>query len=210
MIDLEDNATIIGEYMFNRHKGILGVASIKHNDDLNYDSQFMDYNTGEWVDCFDYYPVDTFYELIDALNEFKDKGLCIKLDGKDFQKLIEGSHAALESCNGYCEVDDCSECKNPIESLWVNFNRYDFIKGYGIFRRLVLIRDDYTCLCCGNTNEKDLQVHHIRSFKNNLELATSVKNGATLCKECHKKYHKKYGYNAKQETFSKFIKEMVD
>ena len=71
-------------------------------------------------------------------------------------------------------------------------------------------RYDYKCLCCGNDNEKELQVHHIRAFKDNLELATSVKNGATLCKDCHTKYHKKYGWKGKQETFSRFIKEMLD
>jgi len=176
--DLEDAPTNIGGYVFTRHEGDLSVQTKE------------DYENGTCCSELTYYGVDYFFDVIDALNYFKDNGLHIKLEAKDFAKLVEG--ATWRTC-GY-----------------VSFNRYDFIKGYGAFRRLVLIRDDYKCLCCGNDNEKDLQVHHIRSFKDNLELATSVKNGATLCKDCHKKYHKKYGWNGKQKTFSKFIKEMLD
>ena len=197
MIDLEDNPLIIGGFEWERHEGQLTVR-----DAEDYEAH--------------YYPVDYFPNLIDALYHFKDKGFDIKLSGAEFKMLCEGSHASFYV--GDCDKEicpdislPCDECKHhKTESVWVNFNRYDFIEGYGRFRRLVLIRDDYTCVCCGNDNEKDLQVHHIRSFKNNLELATSVKNGVTLCKKCHKKYHKKYGWNGKQETFSKFIKEMLD
>ena len=209
MIDLEDNPTVIGNYVFWRHEGVL-TAQAKEDYDNNVCCSEL-----EWS------PVDYFSDLIDALESFKEDGLDIKLTGEEFKQLVEGAHASMY--RDYCDGEDaqcpvveegeypCDKCKHQvIESDWVNFNRYDFIKDYGAFRRLVLIRDDYKCLCCGNDNEKDLQVHHIRSFKDNLELATSVKNGATLCKDCHKKYHKKYGWNGKQKTFSKFIKEMLD
>ena len=183
MINLEDRKIEIGDYVFQRHEGQLNVAPC--NDFLlDYDGTFA----WDSEPCLSYYPVDFFSDLIDALNYYKDKGLQVKLTGEELKQLMEG--------NGLSD--------------WASFNRYDFIKDYGAFRRLVLIRDDYKCLCCGNDNEKELQVHHIRSFKDNLELATSVKNGATLCKDCHKKYHKKYGWNGKQKTFSKFIKEMLD
>ena len=183
MLNLEDRKIEIGDYVFQRHEGQLNVAPC--NDFLlDYDGTFA----WDSEPCLSYYPVDFFSDLIDALNYYKDKGLQVKLTGEELKQLMEG--------NGLSD--------------WASFNRYDFIKDYGAFRRLVLIRDDYKCLCCGNDNEKDLQVHHIRSFKDNLELATIVKNGATLCKDCHKKYHKKYGWNGKQKTFSKFIKEMMD
>ena len=190
MIDLEDNVMKIGDYLFERHEGDLYVAPFDHIL-LDYDWNEIYHPDYEMdVPTLVYHPVDLFSDLIDALNYFKERGLEVKLNGEDFKKLVEGVHASGTD--------------------WVNFNRYDFIKDYGAFRRLVLIRDDYKCLCCGNDNEKDLQVHHIRAFKDNLELATSVKNGATLCKDCHTKYHKKYGWKGKQETFSKFIKEMLD
>ena len=213
MIDFENNWTQIGDYAFNRHEGDLQVASL-----IEWDIEDLDYY-GTPNQCLTYHPVDFFSDLIDALYYFKKEGLDIKLTGEEFKQLIEGSHASLYygSCsddvdnNFDCSNISCDDCKyHNITSDWVNFNRYDFIKDYGAFRRLVLIRDDYKCLCCGNDNEKELQVHHIRAFKDNLELATSVKNGATLCKDCHTKYHKKYGWKGKQETFSKFIKEMLD
>ena len=203
MIDLEDNPTKIGNYVFERHEGVLFAIPSNQYEKMNW-QEYAHYRH-EWS------PVDFFSDLIDALECFKEEGLDIKLTGEEFKQLVEGSHASLYTCNGECYGEDCENCKNEsLVSCWVNFNRYDFIKDYGAFRRLVLIRDDYKCLCCGNDNEKELQVHHIRSFKDNLELATSVKNGATLCKDCHKKYHKKYGWNGKQKTFSKFIKEMLD
>ena len=150
MINLEDRKIEIGDYVFQRHEGQLNVAPC--NDFLlDYDGTFA----WDSEPCLSYYPVDFFSDLIDALNYYKDKGLQVKLTGEELKQLMEG--------NGLSD--------------WASFNRYDFIKDYGAFRRLVL---------------------------------TSVKNGATLCKDCHKKYHKKYGWNGKQKTFSKFIKEMLD
>lgn len=221
MFDLEDYPRKIGDYIFERHEGTLFVAPYNYLLSKGGDrAEIYHPKFKRGVPALRYYPVDLFSDLINALTSFKESGLEVKLTGEEFKRLIEGSHASLYLgyCNGEsdCPVveeweDPCDKCKHHvIESEWVSFNRYDFIKDYGAFRRLVLIRDDYKCLCCGNDNEKDLQVHHIRSFKDNLELATSVKNGATLCKDCHKKYHKRYGWNGKQETFSKFINEMLD
>ena len=217
-LDLEDNPTKIGDYVFERHEGALYVAP--YEDILeDYDWEALAHpKWRKYVPSLVYAPVDFFSNLIDALTYFKERGLEVKLTGEEFKQLIEGSitRGYCGSIDADCPVveegeDPCDKCKHYIRlNDWVSFNRYDFIKDYGAFRRLVLIRDDYKCLCCGNDNEKDLQVHHIRSFKDNLELATSVKNGVTLCKDCHKKYHKKYGWNGKQETFSKFIREMLD
>ena len=212
---LEDNWTQIGDYMFCRHEGIL-FAEPKESWEFDEEDNYWFNHISA---TYEYSPVDFFPDLIDALNCFKKEGLHIKLSGEDFKKLVEGSGVSMYSGSCRAMEDDefdcgdlsCDNCKYSfVESVWVPFNRYDFIKDYGAFRRLVLIRDDYKCLCCGNDNEKDLQVHHIRAFKDNLELATSVKNGATLCKDCHTKYHKKYGWKGKQKTFSKFIKEMLD
>lgn len=204
IVDLEDNPTLIGNYVFEKHEGDL----ILYDEEENFITS--------------YHPVDFFSDLMDALNKFKNIREDIIFTAEEFKQIVEGS--AISMYVGQCEKEygncptveewegPCDVCKyHRVKSAWVNFNRYDFIKDYGKFRRLVLIRDDYKCLVCGNDNENDLQVHHIRSFKDNLELATSVKNGVTLCKDCHTKYHKKYGWkNAKQETFSKFIKENIE
>lgn len=54
-------------------------------------------------------------------------------------------------------------------------------------------RDDYTCQCCGGRGE-ELNAHHIKSYKDHKDLRTDVNNGITLCEDCHKKFHIKYGY----------------
>lgn len=55
---------------------------------------------------------------------------------------------------------------------------------YIAWRRAVLKRDGYSCQGCGET--KSLQVHHIKSWANFVELRLVVENGITLCVPCHK------------------------
>jgi len=127
----------------------------------------------DWSNWLSYYPVDFDKDIVDALNYFKDNGLLIKLSGCGFRQLI----------------------KNTIgkTSLDCGFNRFDFITDYAVWRYLVLANNGFRCECCGS--QKDLQVHHNRSFKEHLELATDVFNGTALCKDCHSKFHTLYGYS---------------
>ena len=77
-------------------------------------------------------------------------------------------------------------------------------KGYGKFRRDVLERDDYTCVCCGYDDE--LEVHHLEGATENPDLMAVVDNGVTLCKYCHSKFHHIYtrqGFNS--NDFSEFM-----
>ena len=58
---------------------------------------------------------------------------------------------------------------------------------YKRWRKTVLKRDNYTCVCCGyNGNDKGkLHVDHIKSFLNFPDLRYDVNNGRVLCKYCH-------------------------
>jgi hypothetical protein len=47
------------------------------------------------------------------------------------------------------------------------------------------------CYICKTS--KDLQVHHIFSYADNMALRTDVKNGLVLCRHHHYDFHKKYG-----------------
>lgn len=60
---------------------------------------------------------------------------------------------------------------------------------YRSWRLSCLKRDKYTCQYCGS--DKNLCVHHIKSYANYPQLSTRVSNGITLCKECHKKEHRR-------------------
>lgn len=77
------------------------------------------------------------------------------------------------------------------------------------YRAKVLLRDNYICQKCKNRLElKKLEVRHKNSANWDIEGRKDIDNGATLCLDCHKDFHMKYGYgdnNACQ--FEKFLKE---
>jgi thymidylate synthase (FAD) len=53
-------------------------------------------------------------------------------------------------------------------------------------QKLVLERDNYICQLCGQKGG-ELQVDHIQSWKDYVELRFSMENCRTLCKRCHYK-----------------------
>lgn len=59
------------------------------------------------------------------------------------------------------------------------------------WRRHILKRDDNKCMRCGSTER--LEAHHIYGYKENEDYRFDVNNGITLCHECHKEYHSRYG-----------------
>lgn len=63
---------------------------------------------------------------------------------------------------------------------------------YVLWRKSCLERDNFTCQKTGISGGK-LEVHHINSFSEFPELRTSIENGITLSKECHKEFHHIYG-----------------
>lgn len=71
---------------------------------------------------------------------------------------------------------------------------------YDIWRNEVYKKDWYTCQCCGRSKNIQKQAHHFYNFSNNNEIRYDVKNGITLCKECHYptvkgSFHNVYGTN---------------
>jgi len=53
-----------------------------------------------------------------------------------------------------------------------------------------------------------LNAHHIENFANKKKLRFEDSNGITLCKECHDKFHKIYGYqNNNREQLTEFLYE---
>ena len=64
---------------------------------------------------------------------------------------------------------------------------------YREWREEVYKRDNYTCQYCGDSVGGNLNAHHIEDYSNNPELRTTLSNGITLCKRCHRNFHHKYG-----------------
>ena len=80
--------------------------------------------------------------------------------------------------------------KNTYKRKYVQKRNMNYPKGYGRFRKDVLTRDGYSCVCCGY--DDNLEVHHIYGATEHPDLITDVDNGVTLCKYCHQKYHHIY------------------
>lgn len=76
---------------------------------------------------------------------------------------------------------------------------------YRLWREAVFARDNWTCQKCGQRGG-ELDPHHILNFAEHPELRFALDNGITLCRNCHKKFHKKYGYkNNTKEQLEDFL-----
>lgn len=86
-----------------------------------------------------------------------------------------------------------------------------YISGLGNWRNEVLKRDHYTCQCCGYIGAKNdgiLISHHIKNYYNNEDQRTIINNGITLCKNCHKDFHRNYGVKHNDEIqLNEFLTE---
>ena len=93
---------------------------------------------------------------------------------------------------------------NPPKNTYKPKHARETFPGYTKFKKRVLERDGYSCVCCGYDDL--LEVHHIYGVKEHPDMATDLDNGVTLCEYCHKKYHhiySRYGMNA--TDFNEFM-----
>lgn len=61
------------------------------------------------------------------------------------------------------------------------------------WREAVYQRDAFTCRRCGDGNGGNLNAHHIVAHCEDEALRWDVDNGITLCGECHRGFHRRYG-----------------
>ena len=77
-----------------------------------------------------------------------------------------------------------------MEKPWLQEHKWAYQKGvnygYANAREHALVRDNYTCQCCGKKNCR-VEVHHIVFRRNGG--SDSLENLITLCGDCHKSVH---------------------
>ncbi len=130
-----------------------------------------------------------FGRLVVIQYAYNGKWLC-RCDCEN-EKIIRTGHlhTKTKSC-GCILTDKQRNSKLSISHLIRNSKRYKE------WRSNIFERDKYTCQICGDNNGGNLNAHHIYQFKhciNDEEILYNIDNGITLCEECHKEYHKKYG-----------------
>lgn len=77
--------------------------------------------------------------------------------------------------------------------------------GYGLWRKKVYEKDNYTCQCCFKESNGDIEAHHLDGYSWCEEKRLDIRNGVTLCKGCHAKFHEIYGkFNVTRDQFIKF------
>lgn len=74
-----------------------------------------------------------------------------------------------------------------------------------LWRESVFARDNWTCQKCEQRG-RELNAHHIKNFADCSEFRTSIENGMTLCKKCHREFHRIYGKrNNTREQLKEFL-----
>lgn len=73
------------------------------------------------------------------------------------------------------------------------------------WRKRVFKRDKHTCVVCGYKGN-EINAHHLDGWNWCEERRFDITNGVTLCKACHIKFHKNFGYGYNTEIqFNEFV-----
>lgn len=137
--------------------------------------------------------------------------LCRCVCGKEFSAL------ATSVKNGHTKSCGCYKIKVRSFS-WSGSNNPQFanlseeerasadnirkLPEYEKWRQDVISRDFGECQKCGS--DLFIEVHHIRSYKQNPGLAVNIDNGIVLCSTCHREYHSFNGGTRKEATIESF------
>jgi hypothetical protein len=77
------------------------------------------------------------------------------------------------------------------------------------WRITVFKKDNFKCIICKDKKGNNLQAHHLNSYTTYPLQRFDVNNGVTLCKICHKSFHKSFGYiNTNENLFKQYLKEI--
>ena len=106
-----------------------------------------------------------------------------------------GHEREIEFCNKILPIKDIvletsTFDTQLVERPWLQEHKWAYQKcvnyGYANAREHALVRDNYTCQCCGKKNCR-LEVHHIVFRRHGG--SDRLENLITLCEDCHKAIH---------------------
>lgn len=124
-----------------------------------------------------------------------------KKHSKETKKKMSENHADFTKEKHPRWKSDMTQEEREIRDTFKRVNNE-----YKKWRIEVYKRDNYTCKCCGQT-KGGLNAHHLNGYDNFKSQRYDVNNGVTLCKDCHKEFHKIYGKgNNTKEQFEEFLK----
>ncbi len=103
-----------------------------------------------------------------------------KLSEKAKERIRKGTHNFSQQYG-----ENHPQWKGGITPEIMKLRKSDKYKNW---RRIVLIRDEFTCQKCGK-NHIYIVAHHIKSFADYPTLRFEPNNGRTLCASCHKRLH---------------------
>lgn len=90
-----------------------------------------------------------------------------------------------------------------------SYEEDDWVNNKGkAFKKEFFSQNERVCICCGLEKRK-MQIHHLESRNIRPDLIFDKNNLVIICENCHKDFHKKYGYgNNTKEQFEKYLKEI--
>lgn len=146
-----------------------------------------------------------YYDYCDSKRSILNCDNCNKQYSEIISKYkLSNYHYCSNKCRNEHQRGEYSSNYNPNLTQEERENKRR-IEGYNDFIKNVYKRDNYTCQCCSKVGNK-LNAHHIYGYSEYKELRINVDNGITLCEECHKSYHKQYGYNNNNwKDFRRFL-----
>lgn len=139
-----------------------------------------------------------------GVKSYKQTKECqIKIANTCLRRYGQTSHMKLDRYRIMFQKENSPTWKGGVKYHRVERATFE----YRQWRTSVFERDQYTCQCCRKKGGTYLQAHHIKNWKDHLDDRYEVSNGITLCKNCHERFHSKYGkrFNTPSQT-EEFIK----
>lgn len=104
-----------------------------------------------------------------------------------------GKHRSEEQKQRYRLVQLGEKNSNWKDGRSARARKIRALAEYRLWREAVLARDGWVCQKCSSC-DTELHAHHILNFTEYPEFRYAIDNGITFCENCHKIFHKKYGY----------------